>query len=87
MQLFLQCINIQGYYIYTNMIEKFKYKSKRGYQYIFLTYRYDSNTIIVRQMKSCKVPEILEVLIYVYEYLKIREFKPHNQILGNKILA
>ena len=71
--------------ICTDLIGKFKCKSKRGYQYIFLTYGYDSSTIIVQPLKSGKLSEILKVLQEVHKYLSSRGFKLHYQILDNEI--
>ena len=71
--------------IYTDLTGRFSCKSKRGYQYVFITYSYDSNAILARPLKSRKASEILEVLTEVHEYLSLRGFKPQHQILDNEI--
>ena len=70
--------------IYTDQTGKFKYKSKRGYHYIFLTYSYDANGILIRLLKSRKASELLSVLQDTHQYLTDRGYKPKHQILDNE---
>ena len=81
---FFHCIADFKDTIYTDQTGKFKYKSKRGYNYIFLTYSYDTNGILVRPIKSRKASELLVTLQSVHEYLANRGFKPKHQILDNE---
>jgi hypothetical protein len=70
--------------IYTDQTGKFKYRSKKGYNYIFITYSYDTNAILVRPIKSRKASELLLTLQEIHSYLANRGFKPKHQILDNE---
>jgi len=70
--------------IYTNQTGKFRYRSKQGYNYNFLTYYYDLNAIIVRLLKLKKASKLLLVLKEIHSYLVARDFKPQYQILDNE---
>lgn len=48
--------------MYTDQTRKFKYRSKREHNYIFLTYCYDTNSILVILLKSKKGLELVEKL-------------------------
>ena len=56
--------------VYTDLPGRFPARSYKGNQYIFLTYVYDANAIIVRPMKSRTKEDMLKVFQDVYEYLK-----------------
>ena len=71
--------------IYTDQTGKFAYSSKRGNNYIFVTYSYDTNAIIVRALKNRKGKELVSKLEEIHEYLEDREYCPKHQILDNEI--
>ena len=70
--------------IYTDQTGKFRVRSLSGKLYIFLTYCYDSNAILVRLLSSKLGPELVEKLEEIYEYLTQRRYKPNHQILDNE---
>ena len=70
--------------VYTDLPGRFPARLYKGNQYIFLTYVYDANAIIVRPMKSRTKEDILEVFKDVYEYLKKKKFAPKLHIMDNK---
>jgi len=70
--------------IYIDQTGKFSYSSKRGNNYIFITYSYDSNAILVRPLKNRKGPELLSKLEEIHNYLQDRGFKPLHQFLDNE---
>ena len=56
--------------IYTDQTGKFTCTSKRGNNYLFITYAYDANAILVRPLKSIKGKELVDKLSEVHEYLE-----------------
>jgi len=70
--------------IYTDQTGKFTCTSKRGNNYIFITYAYDANAILVRPLKSRKGKELVDKLSEIHEYLEERGYKPNHQILDNE---
>ena len=68
----------------TDQTGKLPYRSKRGHKYIFVLYNYDSNSILVRAMKSREDAEFLRVHDEVIEYLKARGLQPIIQRLDNE---
>ena len=70
--------------IYTDLTGRFPIRSYKGNQYIFLTYVYDANAIIVRPMKNRTKEEQLRVFHDVYDYLKHRRFEPCLHIMDNE---
>lgn len=58
-----------------DQIGKFKYKSKRGFNCIFLACSYNANGILVRPIKSRKASELLDILQEIHHYLARRGFK------------
>ena len=76
-------INLQDA-ICTDQTGKFKCKSKRGCNCIFLAHSYDANGILVRAIKSRKASELLLTLQEIHSYLAQRGFKPKHQFLDNE---
>ena len=70
--------------MYTDQTGKFTCTSKRGNNYLFVTYAYDENAILVRLLKSRKGKELVDKLSEVNEYLEERGYKPNHQFLENK---
>ena len=68
----------------TDQTGKFTCTSKRGNNYLFITYAYDANAILVRALKSRKGKELVEKLSEVHEYLEDRGYKPNHQFLDNE---
>ena len=56
--------------IYTDLTGKFPVRSHKGNQYIFLTYVYDDNAILVRPLKSRHANHQIEAFLNVYTHLK-----------------
>ena len=55
--------------IYTDQIGKFNMRSIRGYNYTLITYYYDTNTILVRQLRTKKGVKLLKAIKDVHNYL------------------
>ena len=53
--------------IYTNQTGKFTYTSKREHNYLFITYAYDVNAILVRPLKTRKGKELVDKLSEIHE--------------------
>ena len=70
--------------IYTNLQGKFPTISYKGNRYIFLTYIYDANAIIVRPMKSRSEQCMIKAFSDVYEYLKQRKLTQKLHDLDNE---
>jgi hypothetical protein len=70
--------------IYTDLTGKFPIRSYKGNQYIFLTYIYDLNAIIVRPMKSRDASEILKTFKDIYSYLINKKHKPRLHVMDNE---
>ena len=70
--------------VYTDQTGKFRVRSIGGYNYIFLTYSYDTNAILVRPIKTRTGKELVEVVANIHEYLSHRGFKPKHHIMDNE---
>ena len=70
--------------IYTNLTGIFPIRSYKGNQYIFLTYIYDLNDIIVRPMKSRESEDMQAAFKEVYSYLIQRNHTPKLQVMDNE---
>ena len=69
--------------IYTDLPGRFPTRSYKGNQYIFLTYVYNANAILVRPMKSRAKEEQLEKFKEIYDYLKRKKFSPILHVMDN----
>ena len=70
--------------IYTDLPGRFPTRLYKGNQYIFLTYVYDANAILVRPMKSRAKEEQLEKIKEIYDYLKRKKFNPILHVMNNE---
>jgi hypothetical protein len=70
--------------IYTDLPGKFPVRSFQGHQYIFLTYVYDINAILVRPMESRKKASMEKAFKDIYSYLTMKNFKPKLHIMDNE---
>ena len=70
--------------IYTDQTGKFRVRSIGGYNYILVTYSYDSNAILARPLKSKSGNELVETVASIHQYLAERGFKPKHYIMDNE---
>ena len=70
--------------IYMDLPGCFPTRSYKGNQYIFLTYVYNANAILVRPMKSRAKEEQLEKIKEIYDYLKRKKFNPILHVMDNE---
>ena len=74
---------IRRYYI-LRFNRKFPSTIFLGNQYIFDTYMYDANVILVRPMKSLTKEEYIEKFKEIYKYLKSRNYAPKLHVMDNE---
>ena len=70
--------------IYTDQTGKFRVRSIGGYNYIMVTYSYDSNAILVRPLKTRGGSELVEAVQSIHQYLAQRGYKPKHHIMDNE---
>ena len=63
---------------------KFPFTSSRGHQYFLVIYHYDSNAILVQNLKNRTAPEIKRAYLTIYNMLKTRGSAPDTFILDNE---
>ena len=51
---------------------KFRVRSIGGYNYVLVTYSYDTNAILVRPLKSRKGKELVDTIESIHQYLAQR---------------
>ena len=64
--------------IYTDQTGQFNCTSKRGNNYLFITYPYDTNALLVRPLKSRKGKNLVDRLSEIYKYLENIGYKPNH---------
>ena len=69
---------------HTDQTGKFRVRSIRGNNYMFITCFYDSNAILVRPMKPRKGFELVETTKDTCECLGVQEHKPNHQTIYNE---
>ncbi|KAL7527155.1 hypothetical protein ACHAWF_008701, partial [Thalassiosira exigua] len=70
--------------VYTDITGRFPARSYKGNQYIMLAYVYQTNSILVRAMKSREATEQVEAMQDIYEYLTKRGYKPRLNVMDNE---
>ena len=80
---FHKVINLKNT-IYTNQTGKFRVRSIGRYNYIMITYSYDTNAILIRSLHNRTGSELVKTTISIHDYLTARGYKPNYQMLGNK---
>ncbi len=73
--------------MYTNQTSKFPKKSSRGYQYIMVLIKIDSNAILVEAMKNCTAVEMIQAYQVLVEHLHSMGVNPKMHILDNNCSA
>ena len=68
----------------TDLPGRFPTRSYKQNQYIFPTYVYDANAILVRPMKSRAKEEQLKKFGEIYEYLKRKKIDPLLHVMDNE---
>ena len=69
---------------YSDQTGKFPGQSSRGYQYVFIIYEYDSNTILVKPLYTRQALEINTTWSETHLQLRHNEFAPKLHVLDIK---
>jgi len=70
--------------IYTDQTGKFRVRSIGGFNYIMITYSYDTNAILVRPLKTRTGNELVATVQSIHHYLALRGYKPKHHIMDNE---
>ena len=71
--------------IYTDQTGKFRVRSIGGYNYILVTYSYDTNAILVRPLKSRTGMELATTIESIHQYLTQHGCTPKHHIMENEV--
>ena len=69
---------------YSDLTGKFSVRSHKGNQYIFITYVYDANAILIRAMSNHEADTQVKAFKDIYAYLKQRNFNPVLHVMDNE---
>ena len=69
---------------YSDQTGKFPVQSSRVYQYVFIIYEYDSNTILAKPLKTRQALEINTTWSETHLRLRHNEFAPKLHVLDKK---
>ena len=72
---------------YTDLTERFPYRSSRGNQYIMVAYSYDKNAILEKAINNRSASSIPLAWKHQHDKLYIAGVKPETWVLDNEILA
>ena len=78
------CYNAPTGKLYTDLTGRFPVQSSRGHKYILVAYNYDSNSIHVKQLKSCHDNDTITAYEEIYAKLTSRGLKPKLHWLDNE---
>ena len=70
--------------MYSDLTGRFPVESYWGMQYIFISYIYDENVILMRPMKNSTDACMVSVFMGIYDYLKEKKFKPKLHAMDNE---